>query len=113
MLRWASLALDELIISLRRGWGRDCNLNQWLGMLRTAVATQEIIDVGTGAFERPVALRDVGLELVHAIRRLRAVVHFDPDTLLFRDHLALTVKRSATRAVTKILGTRDGADVFH
>src|SRR6185503_11116205 len=113
MLRWASLALDELIISLRRGWGRDCNLNQWLGMLGPAVATQEIIDVGTGAFERPVALRNVGLELVHAVGRLRAVVHFHPDTLLFRDHLALAVKSAAARTVAQILGARHGANVFH
>src|SRR5580704_7672356 len=82
-------------------------------MLGPAVAVEKIVDVGAGSLQRPVPLRNVGLELVYAIRSLSALVHLDPNTLLLGDYLALAVKRAAAGAVTKILGTRHGADVFH
>src|SRR5881394_144839 len=90
----------------------SADLNQRLRMLGTAVAIEKVIDVGTGSLQRPVALRDICLEFVHAIRRLGTLIHLHPDTGLLRNHFALAVERSAARTVPKILRTRHRADIF-
>src|SRR5580698_5823867 len=109
---WEALLLSQRLHRFRR-WLQITDRDQRLWMFRPAVFIEQIIDVRTGAFERPIARRNISLQLVHSMGCLRPVVHRNPNARLLRDHLALAVEGPATWAVAQVLRTRHGADVFH
>src|SRR5580658_9061974 len=86
-----------------RGWGW-ADRDQRLRVLRTAVAVEIVINVGAGSFKRPVALRNIDLQILNPIGGLRALIHLDPDARPIGKHLALPVQRAAAGAVAQILG---------
>src|SRR3974390_1936615 len=91
---------------------RRADGNQRLGVSRTAIAVQEIVDIGTGALERPFPRRDVNFQLSRSLRGLRSLINLYPHASPVREHLALAIKCATAGAIPQILWTRHGADVF-
>src|ERR1700722_18082307 len=109
---WGALLLSERFHRCIRRL-QITDRDQRLRMFGPAILIEQVIDVGTGAFQCAIARRNIGLQFVHAMRGLGAIVNRHPDALFLRNHLALSVERSAAWAVAHILRTRHRTDVFH
>src|SRR6266436_174404 len=80
---------------------------------RTAVALQEVIDVGTRALQRTVRRRNVNLQKLELVRGFRTLVDLHPDTRLLRNDFALAVVGAAARPIAQLLRTGLRAHVLH
>src|SRR5215831_8415288 len=81
--------------------GRIDDVRLW--MSGTAVFVEEVIDPGTGTFQRAIRRRNVHLQQFHLVRGFRAVVYLHPDTRLLRNDLALAVVGAAAWTISKLL----------